>query len=316
VRGVSEPFDSYAAVEVRGGALNVAQAGPPPGEAAAVVLAVHGITASHMAWRAVARELRGDALCLLAPDLRGRGRSAALPGPYGIASHAQDLLAVLDHHGAPPAVLVGHSMGAHVVARLAADHPGRAASVVLLDGGLSIPAQVGAWDAELEASASPATDRMDAPAPTAEEYVARWRTHPAFARTWNADVEAYVRYDVVDDGRRARCVVSEEAVMADSLELMLDGATRTAVKRIQAPVRILHAERGVFDDDHPMVPRSSLDALMAARPDVLVEHVEDVNHYTLMLGDTRGPARAAAAIREAAVSTTSRVRTRRTRPAR
>jgi pimeloyl-ACP methyl ester carboxylesterase len=43
-----------------------------------------------------------------------------------------DLIAVLDRVGAQRAVLVGHSMGAYVVARLAAEHPDRAAALVLL----------------------------------------------------------------------------------------------------------------------------------------------------------------------------------------
>jgi len=75
------------------------------------VLAAHGVTASLMTWRTVARELDGGA-CLLAPDLRGRRRSAALPGPYGMAVHVADLLAVLDHVGAASVVLAGPSMGA------------------------------------------------------------------------------------------------------------------------------------------------------------------------------------------------------------
>jgi lipase len=285
-------------VPVAGGVLNVARSGPPP-EEAAVVLAVHGITASHVAWRAVARALGGRA-CLLAPDLRGRGRSAALPGPYGMAAHAADLVAVLDHAGAERAVLAGHSLGAHIVARVAADHPRRAAHLVLVDGGLPVPAPPAPSDDERHAAATPAVDRMDAAAASAEAYVARWRSHPAFARAWNDDVEAYVRYDLVHDGGRVRCVVREDAVTADGYDLLCDGATRTAVTRVRAPIRLVRAQRGIFDDDHPMIPRSFLDGFRARHPHVRVEDVSGVNHYTVMLGDGPGPERVAAAIAEAA----------------
>src|ERR1700730_18275985 len=111
---------------------------PRRGEAACVVLAAHGVTASLMTWRTVARRL-DQRICLLAPDFRGRGRRAKLPGPYGMATHVADLLAVLDHVGAQSVVLVGHSMGAYVVARLAAEHPERARALVLLDAGLPFP---------------------------------------------------------------------------------------------------------------------------------------------------------------------------------
>ena len=51
------------------------------------VVAVHGITASAMAWPPVARQLSED-WTLVAPDLRGRGAASELPGPYGLKRHA------------------------------------------------------------------------------------------------------------------------------------------------------------------------------------------------------------------------------------
>uniref|UniRef100_UPI000DE246F4 alpha/beta fold hydrolase n=1 Tax=Nonomuraea lactucae TaxID=2249762 RepID=UPI000DE246F4 len=66
------------------------------GEGPRVIVAVHGITASLMAWAAVARRLP-EGCSLVAMDLRGRGHSAALPGPYGLPRHAEDVLRVADH---------------------------------------------------------------------------------------------------------------------------------------------------------------------------------------------------------------------------
>jgi hypothetical protein len=128
------------------------------------------------------------------------------------------------------------------------------------------------------------------------DYVASWRTHPAFARAWNADVEAYVRHEVVSNGRAAHCVVSEDAVRADGRDLLFDDRTRTALDGVRAPVRLLRAPRGVRDDDDPLLPRALLDPFLAAHPDVGFEEVAGVNHYTLVLGDSPGPARVAAAI--------------------
>jgi pimeloyl-ACP methyl ester carboxylesterase len=48
------------------------------------VIALHGITASARSWPVVARALPSD-WTLLAPDLRGRGASARLPGQQGHA---------------------------------------------------------------------------------------------------------------------------------------------------------------------------------------------------------------------------------------
>ena len=80
--------------------------------------------------------------------------------------------------------------------------------------------------------------------------------------------------------------------------MVLDDANRTALDRVHVPVRLLRAERGLFDDE-PLIPEDALRAFAASHPSVRVEAVPDVNHYTLLLGDSPGPARTAAAIRQA-----------------
>jgi pimeloyl-ACP methyl ester carboxylesterase len=297
----SEPFAASTSVPVAGGALHVPRSGPPPASADVVVLAVHGVTGSHMAWRAVARALACNAgVCVLAPDLRGRGRSATLPGPYGLGAHLADLAALLDHAGVRRAIVVGHSMGAHVASRFAAEHPGRASGVVLIDGGLPLAAPLCEIDDDLEEMAAPAIERMEEDFASVDEYVAGWRAHPAFRRAWNDDVDAYARYEAVSDGSAVRCGVSEHAVLVDGVELLADGTSRSPLARLEVPVHLMRAERGLFDDDNPAIPEPYLRSFAADHPHITVEEVADVNHYTLLLGDSPGPARVAAAIELAA----------------
>jgi lipase len=292
-----DPFAFLFDVPVAGGALRVARAGPPAHTAERVVLAVHGVTASLMTWRTVARQLDGR-VCFLAPDLRGRGRSAALPGPYGMRAHVADLLAVLDHVHAPLAVLVGHSMGAYVVERLAADHPERAAALVLLDAGLpfSLPDNP---DELLDSAVANAAMRLSITFPSAEQYILGWQAHPAFMRAWSDDIDAYAHYDLVEDGGVARCGVVPAAVRVDSTDMIVDECTRLALERVHAPIHLLRAERGLFDED-PLISVGELRAFAAAHPSVCVEDVPGVNHYTLVMGASPGPARVAAAIERAA----------------
>jgi pimeloyl-ACP methyl ester carboxylesterase len=319
--GAGDPFSARFDVPVPGGALHVARSGPPPEAAEVVALAVHGVTASLMTWRAVARGL-DERVSLLAPDLRGRGRSAMLPGPYGIGVHVTDLIRVLDHVGVSSAVLVGHSMGAYVVERLAADHPERAVGLVLLDAGLPFglpddPEQM------IDAAVANAVMRLAITFPSADHYVEGWRAHPAFANRWDDDLEAYARYDLVDEGGVARCSASSAAVRMDSREMVTDQETRTAADRVRAPMRLLRAERGLFDDD-PLIPASALRAFAAARPSVRIERVAGVNHYTLVMGHGAGPGRVVAAIEAVTKPARSRSpsaapgsgRPRRRRPAR
>jgi pimeloyl-ACP methyl ester carboxylesterase len=283
--------------------LNVARAGAAPEHAECVVLAVHGVTASLMTWRSVARELAADArVSVLAPDLRGRGLSATLPGPYGIGCHVNDLLAVLDHAGVQRAVLVGHSLGAYVVARLAAQNPERAAALVLLDAGLPLAAPDDP-DKMVRTAVAQAVMRLGITFESADAYVDAWREHPAFAQAWNDDVEAYARYDLVQDGNAVRCIASPEAVRTDSAEMVRDDVSRTALEGVrgQDHVHVLRAERGLFDDDHPLIAAADLRNFGAMHPQAHVETVAGVNHYTLVMGDSPGPGKVAATV-EAACS--------------
>ena len=300
---MSEPFDVDYAVAVEGGELRVARAGPPPSEADAVMLAIHGVASSHVIWRAVARELTRDGrVCVLAPDLRGRGRSVDLPGPYGMAAHVADLVAVLDDAGTERAVIVGHSLGAYVAAGFGAGHPDRTATVVLLDGGLAIPSYPEAIAGELiDAMVETALEHSRAPFTTVAERIAQWRAHPALIDAWDEDTEAYARYDVAETAGELHAAVSEAAVRADVSDLVRDEVARAAVDRVRSPLVLMRA-RQAFDGSLPALPQSLIDSFVGTHPKARLENVPGANHYTLVLGSGPGP-RAVAAVVGAAITT-------------
>jgi pimeloyl-ACP methyl ester carboxylesterase len=287
--------------------LTVAHAGPAVDQSDTVVLGIHGITGNQMTWRSVAREVAGrPGMSLLAPDLRGRGRSAALPGPYGIAAHVADMLAILDHLGVKRAVVAGHSMGAYVAARLAAEHPERVAGLVLVDGGPSVDVFTPQAAAMAYAvTVGPALARRALPFASPQGYLDFWRQHPAFAHAWNEDVEAYALHDLVGEPGALRYAINAEALKVDSDEMLSDPVNRSSLDRVHAPVRLLRAPRGTLDDDNPLIPRPLLDAFIAEHPAVDVEEVEGANHYTVVMGESPGPARVAGAIEAVALPQTA-----------
>lgn len=282
-----DPFQSAFEVPVAGGALTVERSGPPPRPGTPVVLALHGMTGTYMVYRTLARELaaRTPAVCLLAPDLRGRGRSAQLPPPYGMAAHVEDLLTVLDHAGVERVVVVGHSMGASIAARFAADHPERVSGVVLLDSGVPLVSEAVVWgDGTEQTEPHGIFDRFDESFSSGDEYLAYWREHPALKEVWDDDVEEFVRHDFVEDESGAHTVANFDAVLADVNDLLIDGRTWRAAERVRSPVRLMRAERGMYDD-HPLIPRDELERFVRDNPHVSADFVPGVNHFTLVLGD-------------------------------
>lgn len=126
------------------------------------MLAAHGITGTHMQFHAIADQLGSD-ITLIAPDLRGRGRSSEVSGPFSMGTHGDDLAAVLDHVGVDRAVVMGHSMGGFAAVVLAHRHPERVEHLVLVDGG--IPLDLGALadmptDQLIAAMIGPALERL------------------------------------------------------------------------------------------------------------------------------------------------------------
>lgn len=275
-------FDELG-VEVAGGKLATFRLGPGAPDAPPVI-AVHGITANSRAWAPTAHAL-GDRATLIAHDLRGRADSNALPGPYGVAAHATDILGVLDHLGLERAVLVGHSLGAYIVARFAADHPDRVWSVVLVDGGLTIPGSEGVDPQKFaDAFLGPAIARLRLTFPSRQAYYDWWRQHPAFADgdVADEDLAAYADHDLVGTEPELRSSVAEPAVRADAGELAELGKP---AHRLTVEARLLCAPRGLLDDPNPMQPFPLVQAWAAEDPQRRQAMlVSGVNHYTITLG--------------------------------
>jgi pimeloyl-ACP methyl ester carboxylesterase len=265
-------------VPVAGGDLRVVEW---PGDGP-VVLAAHGITANALSWARVA-ELLGGRIRLIAPDLRGRARSNGLPGPYGMAAHAADLIAVADHLGLDRVPLAGHSMGGFVVASTAAAYPDRISAVLLVDGGVALPVAPGPdVDAVLRAVIGPAMRRLGMTFPDTAAYLDFFRAHPALGPDWGPAVEAYVLRDLIGTAPDLRSSCALEAIRGDATDTLITEETGRAVHRLKCPARLMWAARGLMNEDRGMYDESRLATL---DPRIAVERVDDVNHYTILLAD-------------------------------
>lgn len=250
------------------------------------VLLVHGITATHLAWPFVAQALldEGTVTQIIAPDLRGRGRSNQLAPPYRLTQLADDLASVLDHLGVAKVIVVGHSMGAFVAVRLAERHPERVQAVVLVDGGLPIAPPAGVPPEDLaELMLGPALARLAMTFTDRAHYRAFWRAHPAFADDWNETVEEYVDYDL--DGTEPFLAASTrpEAVAENAGELDGSAGFAAALAAVRVPVDFIRAPRGLLNQEEALYSPEAVQLAVQSAPGVRTHEARDVNHYTIVM---------------------------------
>ncbi|WP_298750795.1 alpha/beta fold hydrolase [uncultured Serinicoccus sp.] len=288
VAAVLGPRYRAVAVPVDGGDLHVGVWEPEDvgatGAATPTAVLIHGITASHVSWAALARALPG--VRLVAPDLRGRGRSRDLPAPYGMPRHADDVAAALDHLGVREAVAVGHSMGAFVALVLADLHPRLVRSLHLVDGGMPLLPPPGVAPQDVAAAVlGPAADRLRRTFPSRTAYREFWSDHPALGPYQDEVVTAYVDYDLVGEEPELSPATRPAALEEDIRELVDGASVQTALQGLPSwPATWYVAPRGLMDEVPPLYPDAARERWTRALPTLRLVTVDDVNHYTVVLG--------------------------------
>ncbi|GGT49895.1 putative hydrolase, alpha/beta fold LipV [Actinomadura citrea] len=160
---------------------------------------LHGVTGHGARWRRTAERYLLDH-SVLAPDLRGHGRSTHEP-PWTVERHVGDILAMMDAEGVERADLVGHSYGGMIALHLARTAPRRVRRLLLLDPAIGLDPATAAREARghlapasfgdvAEARADRAAHWPASPREAVDEEVAehlehgpdgrlRWRFEPA-----------------------------------------------------------------------------------------------------------------------------------------
>src|SRR5262245_59157204 len=108
--------------------LNYSDDGPGP-----VVVLIRGFPLHHTTWKAQIGSV-GSIYRVIAPDLRGHGKSATPEGDYTIDAMADDVIETLDGlEITEPVVVAGMSMGGYVALSLVLRHPQRFRGLALVN---------------------------------------------------------------------------------------------------------------------------------------------------------------------------------------
>jgi lipase len=204
---------------------------------APAVVCLHGVSTHGRRFRRLAEDRLAGRYRVLAPDLRGHGRSE-WDAPWNLATHVDDLLETVADAGVERAPWIGHSFGARLILELCARAPERVERAVLLDPAIQLLPHVGRDFAEASAN-----DQRFASAEEAVE--ARLMTATRTPREF-VEEEALEHLERCPDGA-LRWRYSRAAVVTAYSELCTDPPPPTV---LPDPSLLVHAsEFGLVRDD-------------------------------------------------------------------
>lgn len=239
---------------------------------APLVLGLHGLSLNMKTFDFVGERLGGDALQLVALDLRGRGNSDTTPpGTYGWESHALDVFAVADALGFEQFCLVGQSMGGSVAMKAAELDGSRLDAVVLID-------IAGRVDPGVRPAIASATRQIDEVYASVDSYLDAVKTQ-GLADPWNEYWDRVYRYQLREASDGFRSLVDPEAVAEDrAYTLTQDPYARW--RHLTMPTLLLRATREIRPDAGHVVPADDRDRFLREVPRSAVVEV-DANHLTI-----------------------------------
>lgn len=131
-----QPLSSYPMeeeyIDVRGLKLCLCSWGEPNNP---LILCLHGILEQGAAWQEVAIRLAQQGYRVVAPDLRGHGKSDRVGrgGSYNLLDFLGDIDGITHHLGDRPFTLVGHSLGSVIAATFASIRSAKVNNLVLVE---------------------------------------------------------------------------------------------------------------------------------------------------------------------------------------
>ncbi len=272
-------------VKVDGGDLALFRFGPE--DHGTPVLLIHGVTSTNRAFQLFAQALINRGFMPYAVDLRGRGDSNQLPGPFGMKAHARDLVAVIDYLGLEKIEVIGHSMGAFVAVALTGLYPDRVSRTVLIDGGIPLPLPPGmSIEQILPLVLGPAMARLAMKFSSKEAYREYWKVQPAFNKGWTAALDEYVDFDLRGQAPEFHASTNIESVIGDNQDMFGDSLIVDSLKGLKEEVLFIKAERGLQNEAGGLYPLPILEHVLPQYPKLKLVVVDDVNHYDILLEAT------------------------------
>jgi pimeloyl-ACP methyl ester carboxylesterase len=239
-----------------------------------VVILMHGLTANAHAFDGLVEKGLSPAFALYSVDLRGRGLSDAPVDGYTMADHAADIIGLLDELQLERAHFAGHSFGALLTLYLAAHHPSRVSSMILLDAGAKMHPNT-------RAMLEPAMSRLGQTYASFEVYLDKVKQAP-YLEIWEEAMSSYYRADVTEMVDGTVRTIPHPDHMAAAVGGALAQPWPDFLRRIKHPALLINGP-GIYTMGAALLPEENARETAAMLPDCRYVAVPG-NHQTMLYG--------------------------------
>ncbi len=244
-----------------------------------VLLWLHGVSGSAASFSGVVMAGIADQMRVIAPTLRGRGKSDKVVGnDYAIELHARDVIALLDKLGLDTVMLGGHSLGGLLAAYIAYHFPDRVERLILGDAAAE-------FTPDFHELLEPTYQLLVRTHPFLNHFLTAARLSPVLNGYWDDAVEvAYAAMTRTTEDGMVKVWAEREMIDAVSAE-MLAIDWKEMLQQIELPTLLLNAPAPYSGSDKPAILPAEL-ALATANlmPNCRYERVKG-NHTTMLFGD-------------------------------
>jgi len=246
--------------------------GDPP------VVLLHGLSANANEFGGLVAAGLSPRFRVVAPDLRGRGRSDKPAGGYSMCDHAEDVIALMDFLELDQVVIGGHSFGGLLAIFMAAEFEQRISKVVVIDAAIHMHPQV----REL---IKPSLDRLGQVLPSVDDYMSRMRGAPHVGGFWDDAIEGYFRAEIQENADGTAQSLTSAAAIAQALDGVQAEQWADLVSNVRQPVLLLNST-GEYGPpgSPPVVPAEQAIATSSAFADCKYVEIPG-NHLTMVFGE-------------------------------
>ena len=210
-------------------------------------------------------------------DLRGHGQSGGGPiADWRVI--ASDVAGFLEQAGITGAIGIGHSMGAHTLLQVAADHPGRIARLVLFDPVILAPEFYAPGQPLYSADNPHPAIRRKRDFASPEAMMERFRTRDPYNLFDPRVFADYCRYGLMPaaSGEGYELACSPEAEASVYASSRSNGAVLEAAKTVDIPVLVVRAQMTSLNDFKSSPTWPNLAAILPQGKDL---HRPDMTHF-------------------------------------